>query len=185
MQAAVLLAASCAGAHLLGWWGVWLGEPRSFGFGEVEAWYAHAACRFAGRPGMPEKAIVANFGQAAVYIYHNAPQRRVLMDGRLEVCSRPTFELYEQIMRRMSLGDTGWEHIPGMRDRDGRLPAVVLDSRSARPQINGMLAAPGWRIVFADAAGCVFVDDTLAEELGLAAADPSPLRYPPGMLPRK
>jgi hypothetical protein len=168
-----------AASHFSGHWGRLTGLGDRFGLREATAWHSHDAAKFAGQPGFPDRAIVASFGQAAVYEFHNGPARRVLMDGRLEVCTRETFELYESILRAMAQGDPAWQQLPGVADAQGRLPAIILDSRSARDEINGIFQLPEWRLVFADSAAAVFVSSELANELGLAPADPTPLMHPP------
>src|SRR5262249_43833900 len=81
-----------------GQWNLWGDKNKPFGLGEGEAWFIHDAAKFAGQPGFPKRAFVANNGQAAVYIYHNAPDRLVFMDGRLEVCTLHTFKLYLHVL---------------------------------------------------------------------------------------
>lgn len=166
-----------------GYWHAWGGEGKRLALGEAEAWYAHGAAEFAGQPGMPDRAFVSNMGQAAVYIFHNGPDRRVFFDGRLEVNSQETFELYEQIRQQMARGNTEWAYL--LQDENGQLPAVILDSRFSRNEIMGMAANPGWMLVFADQAAAVFLDRRTAERLKLQPADPQPLAYPPGMQVRK
>src|SRR5262249_11348367 len=78
-----VLAALIAGV-VSGFWNEIGDKNKPFGLGEARDWFIHDAARFAGREGFPRRAFVANNGQAAVYIYHNAPDRRVFMDGRLE-----------------------------------------------------------------------------------------------------
>lgn len=165
-----------------GYWHAWGGEGKRLALGEAEAWYAHGAAKFAGQPGMPDRAFISNMGQAAVYIFHNGPDRRVFFDGRLEVNSQETFELYEQIQQQMARGITQWAYL--LQDENGQLPAVILDSRYSRNEIMGMAASPGWMLVFADQAAAVFLDRQTAERLKLQPADPQPLAYPPGMKPR-
>ena len=169
-------------AVVTGVWHRFARENKSFGLGEQEAWFIHGAAKFAGQPGFPKRAFVANNGQAAVYLYHNGPERRVFLDGRLEVSSRETWKAYHAILAAMAAGDLRWQEV--LRDADGGLPAVILDSRYSRPQLTGLLNTPGWRLVFADAAGAVFVEDKLARKLSLPVADFEPLKYPPGMRPR-
>lgn len=168
-----------AASHFSGHWGRLTGLGDRFGLGEITAWYSHDAAKFAGQPGFPDRAIVASFGQAAVYEFHNGPTRRVLMDGRLEVCTRQTFEVYESILRKMAQGDPEWQQLPGVADAQGRLPAVILDSRTARAEINGLFRMSQWRMVFADAAAAVFIPSDLANQLSLPPADPAPLMHPP------
>lgn len=153
-------------------------KNKPFGLGEAPRWFVHKASRFAGQPGFPQRAFVSNNGQAAVYIYHNAPERRVFMDGRLEVCTRETFELYNRILAAMAAVRPEWQGI--FQLNDGELPVVVLDSHTSRFQINGMLLTPGWRLVFADSAGAVFLSDEQADKLSLPKVDPGPLMYPDG-----
>ena len=168
-----------AASHFSGHWGRLTGLGDHFGLGETTAWYSHDAAKFAGQPGFPDRAIVASFGQAAVYEFHNGPTRRVMMDGRLEVCTRETFEAYESILRKMAQGDPVWQQLPGVADAQGRLPVIILDSRTARDEINGIFRLPEWRIVFADSAAAVFIASELANQLGLPRADPTPLMHPP------
>lgn len=168
-----------AASHFSGHWGWLTGLGDRFSLSKATAWYAHGAAQFAGQPGFPERAIIASFGQAAVYEFHNAPTHRVLMDGRLEVCSRETFQLYEHILSQMSQAESSWQQLQGLTDRQGRLPAVILDSRFSRDSINGMFQLPNWRLVFADSAAAVFITRELADQLGFPPADPTPLMHPP------
>ena len=156
-----------------GYWAALDGGSKTFGLGERADWYAHEPARFAGQQGMPNRAFVSHFGQAAVYIFHNAPESRVYLDGRLEVHSAETYTSYRQITRMMAAGDRRWEEL--VRDANGQLPAIILDSRVAVPQINGLVQAGGWRPVYADRTGVVFIETRLANELGLRTADPGPL----------
>ena len=167
----------------MGYWNRWGGEGKVLGLGEQEAWYAHAAAEFAGQPGMPERAFVSNMGQAAVYIFHNGPERKVFFDGRLEVNTKETFELYEQIQQQMAFGKADWAFL--LQDEKGQRPVIILDSRSSRNEIRGMGVNPGWRLVFADQAAAVFLDVETAERLQLPQVDPAPLAYPPGMKVRQ
>ena len=158
-----------------GYWAKWGGEGKQFGLGEMEHWYVHEAALFAAQPGFPRRAFVANLGQAAVYIFRNGPERKVFMDGRLEVASRETYQQFWWIRQAMARADRGWERV-----FTGELPAVILDSRFSRLEINGMLNTPGWRMVFADAAAAVFIEEKLADRLNLPQADLGPLTRPPG-----
>jgi len=153
------------------------GEHRRFGFGVLAGLYSHAAAEFAGQPGFPVRAFVAHFGHAAIYEYHNGPDRRVFMDGRLEVATRATFARFDRIRGMMSRGDGRWvDLLPKGRT----VPTtVILDSRTARREINGLFNTPGWRLVFADSAAAVFLPQAVAEKLKLPIADYRPLLHPP------
>jgi hypothetical protein len=164
-------------------WARFMGEGKPLGLNEAEAWFAHGASRFAGRAGMPQRAYVAHFGQAAVYEFHNGPERKVFMDPRLEVMTQETFAAWEWIGKWIVAGDLQWQEV--LRDEQGNLPAVVLDSRYSRDLIDGLYRTPGWRLVFADQAAALFLDDATAQRLELPAVSPDPLKYPPGMRPGK
>ena len=156
-----------------------LGERnKPFGLGEHPNWFIHSACRFAAQEGFPNYAFVAHNGQAGVFIYHTAPYRKVFMDARLEVCSRKTFELYDQVLSSMAKADGRWT-LAMQRDDEGRLPVVILDGLYSRQQIQGMLMTPGWRLVYSDPISAVFLEEGLAEKLSLPAAGSEPLRDPP------
>lgn len=165
-------------AVVTGQWNEFGDGNKPFGLGEARGWYVHDAARFAGREGFPKRAFVSNIGQAAVYSYHNARERLVFMDGRLEVCSRKTFEHYNNILDRMAQANPDWQ--AAFTANDGELPVVILDSRFSRPQIRGMAQTAGWRLVFADRSAAVFMSSAQADKLSLSEADPQPLRFPDG-----
>lgn len=162
-------------AVVTGWWNEIGEKNKPFTLGEAPRWFIHDAAKFAGQPGFPDQAFVSNIGQAEVYVYHNGPQRRVFMDARLEVCTQRTFELYNSVLADMATGSTRWQHL-----FPGDLPVVILDSRTSRMAIGGLLNSPNWRLVFADSAGAVFLSKTKADQLNLPIADPAPLMYPDG-----
>lgn len=159
--------------------GVWnlIGEKnKPFALGEARNWFIHDAAKFAAQPGFPDRAFVANIGQADVYVYHNGPDRKVFMDARLEVCTQQTFELFNNTLIAMANRSDSWESLFS----GGELPVVILDSRGARPSINGLATNPRWRMVFADPTAAVFLPTALADQLQLPLADPTPLFYPDG-----
>ncbi len=152
-------------AVISGWWNE-IGElNKPFGLGEAPHWFIHDAAVFAGRKGFPRRAFVANNGQAAVYIYHNAPERLVFMDGRLEVCSLRTFRRFNGIREMMGYAIPDWQK--GLEGDNGELPVVILDNSNSIYEIRGMLATAGWRLVYSDPAASVFLDDATADVLRL------------------
>ncbi len=173
----VLMAGLCV-AVVTGWWNEFAEKNKPFRLGEASNWFIHDAAKFAGQPGFPRRAFVANNGQAEVYVYHNAPECRVFMDARLEVCTQQTFELFNRVLGSMAVSDPTWQNL----FRDGELPVVILDSRTARASINGMLMTPGWRMVFADRSAAVFLPNERADRLRLPLADPTPLFDPDGRM---
>jgi len=149
--------------------GVWndIGDRnKPFGLGEAAHWFIHEPSKFAGQPGFPGRAFVANNGQAEVFIYHNAPAQKVFMDARLEVCTRNTFQAYNEILALMARGDPNWQAMFNPQNDDD-LPVVILDSRYSLLQIRGMLLIQGWRPVFADRTAAVFLSDARARKLSL------------------
>jgi len=177
-QVVVVTMAGLLLAVFSGVWGEWSGEGNSLSLATPQAYYMHDAARFAGQDGFPQTAFVASFGHASVYAYHNSPARRVFMDGRLEVCSRETFEKFELAQHRLVQGDPRFVEL--IRGPDGEMPVIMLDSRYARMEINALMQMhDSWRLVFADGSGAVFLDVPTADSLGLSYADPTPLVHPP------
>ncbi len=160
-------------AVVSGGWGVWTGEQKTFGLGERPNWFMHEASKFARQEGFPKRAFVSHNGQAAVYIYHNSPPALVFMDARLEVSTQVTFERYLLLQARIMSLDMHWAE--PLRDSEGMLPVVLLDSRFSRMYIAAMLSFPNWRLVYADKAGAVFLETAIAERLKLPVASLQPL----------
>ncbi len=129
------------------------GEPRRFGLREAPLVYAHQAARFAGQMGLPEKALVFDLGQAAVYLFHNGPQRKLFIDGRLEVPDRKTFETYIRIETMLNEGRSGWaEPVRRMGD-----PLIMLSNEKDFGAEATLLVDPAWRCIYFDAIASVFV----------------------------
>jgi tetratricopeptide (TPR) repeat protein len=129
------------------------GEQRRFGLGEMPLAYAHDAARFAGRPGLPGRALVLDLRQAGVYLFHNGPEHQLFMDARLEVPNRSTFEMFVQVGRLLNAGRPGWaELLRQMKD-----PLVLLDHAEHSGAEATLLAEPGWRCVYFDAIASIFV----------------------------
>ena len=164
-------------AVVTGEWNRRAEKIRPFRLGEVREWFPHKAALFMKNPQFPQRVYAANFGVASVYSYHNGPEGKVFMDGRLEVCTQQTFERFDEIGKRMSHGDPSWTEL--LRDKAGNLPAVMLDSRYSRGMITGALQTPGWRLVYADPSCAVLFDEKTADRLQLPAVSPDPLKYPP------
>ena len=160
-----------AGALLVvsGVWNRMAEGNKPFGLGEARNWFIHDAARFAGREGMPQLAVVNHVGQAAVYAYHNGPERSVLMDGRLEVCTRKTFEMLYSVLGSMVAGRREWEGL--FTSSGAELPVVILDTHTSRQPLEGMLRTPGWRLVYADRTAGVFLHEARADRLKLPAVD--------------
>jgi hypothetical protein len=131
----------------------WTEDCHRFGLRERPFYYAHDAGRFAGRPGLPERALVFGLNQAAVYEYHNSLPRRVAFDGRLELASRATFEAYVQLHQRLNTGDPRWRG--GVR-RLGD-PLILVDHEDNVASEATLLADPSWRCIYQDAVAAIFL----------------------------
>jgi hypothetical protein len=129
-------------------------ECHRFGLRERPFYYAHDACRFAGQPGLPARALVFGLLQAGVYEFQNNPPRQVYIDGRLEVASRATFTAYVRLHQRLTAGDPRWETALG---RLGERPLLIVDHEDNAPAEATLLADPRWRSVYFDAVAAVFV----------------------------
>jgi tetratricopeptide (TPR) repeat protein len=142
-----------------GWFFRAAGEVRRFGLGESPLAYAHEAARFAGRPGMPERALALDLRQAGVYLFHNGPERKLFIDGRLEVPSRATFESFVRLGALLNGGRTGWsETVRRMRN-----PLILLDHVEDAGAEATLLAQPDWRCVYYDPVASIFVADRPGE----------------------
>jgi tetratricopeptide (TPR) repeat protein len=129
------------------------GEDIHFGFRERPLMFAHQAAGFAGRPGLPPRALAFDLGQAGVYVYHNGPDRKVFMDGRLEVPSLSTFQSYLRIQDRLGRSDPRWD------DDVSRLgDPLILIGHEGWSDIEGtILSHPRSRCVYFDEVASVFV----------------------------
>jgi tetratricopeptide (TPR) repeat protein len=142
------------------------GEPRRFSLHASPLAYAHEAARFAGRPGLPDRALVFDLRQAGVYLFHNGPQRKLFLDGRLEVPGRETFETYVRLDHMLNDGRRGWaEPIRRMGD-----PLILLDHELDFGAEATLLVDPAWRCIYYDAIASVFVSRRRSD---LAASFPS------------
>ena len=129
------------------------GGRGRFGTIESPSAYAHEAARFAGRPGLPDHALVFSLAQAGVYLYHNGPDRKPFLDGRLEVPTRATFESYVHLSQQLQGGGHGWADVlRRMGD-----PLILLDHESNIGGEATLLLDPEWRCVYYDPIASVFL----------------------------
>ena len=126
------------------------GWPFAIGLRETPSILAHDAARFAGRPGMPMRCLAIGLDQAAVYLYHNSPERKPFMDPRLEVATKATFETFLSLDKAMNEGRPGWsERVERMGG-----PSILLNHGGAEATL---LDDPRWRCVYFDAVASVFL----------------------------
>jgi tetratricopeptide (TPR) repeat protein len=133
-----------------------MGDITHFGLRERPLTFGHAAARFAGRPGLPPRALVFDLGQTGVYVYHNGPDRKVFMDARLEVPSRSTFQTYVRIEEWLNHGDPRWDvAIARLGD-----PLVLISHDGWAEAEAALLSHPRWRCIYFDEIASVFVTRT-------------------------
>jgi tetratricopeptide (TPR) repeat protein len=154
---------------------------RKFGLRELPAGSPHAEALFLGRPGMPEWVFANDYTLAAAYIFHNGPERRVWVDGRLEISTRESYARYLQITDRLVMHDPEAEKmlfadVPP--DAAGRreMPAVMLQIDGFLGAIENLVNHPRWRPVFYGDAAIVFLYEPDAARLGIPAVDREKLR---------
>jgi hypothetical protein len=153
--------------------------PRLFGVGEIPRAFPHEAAEFLGREGMPRRCFALDEGAAAVYIFHNAPQRFVFADARLEVNTRETLERYLAIEQQLMAGDPEvfgrlTQDIPPDADGKAEVPAVLISLRylASNPKLQqGLAHLKHFRRVYVDNVAVVFIEESQADALGLLAVD--------------
>ena len=102
---------------------------------------------------MPGRAVAYDLKEAGVYIYHNFPQRKVFVDGRLRVPDERTFATYVWIEDKLNEGGRGWSE-PLKRLGD---PLILLRHDKELGGAATLLADPGWRCVYFDAVASIFI----------------------------
>jgi tetratricopeptide (TPR) repeat protein len=160
------------GASLLGVWIFallggdyygWMRQPRRLGLRERPLEFAHDAVRFAGGPGMPERALVYGLAQTGVFDFHNAPDHKQFIDARLELPDPKTFKTYITIERWLRERNPRW--VDALRDLDE--PLVLLTHRDGNASAEAaLLCHPQWRCVYFDALACVFLPRSRADLQG-------------------
>ncbi|MGH7137538.1 MAG: hypothetical protein ACREHD_17470, partial [Pirellulales bacterium] len=154
--------------------------PRLFGVGEIPGAFPHAAAEFLSRPGMPRHCYAVDEGAAAVYIFHDGPDRKVFADARLEVNTRATLERYLAIEGQIISGDPRLldSLTAGIEpDADGRVeaPALLISLpylASNRALQQGLARLKQYRRVYVDDSAVVFLESSHAEAMGLPELHP-------------
>ena len=132
----------------------WLGEGRKFGLGEQPLWFPHDAVKNANRPGMPERFVCFHNGHAALWDYHNGPQKQNFADARLEVIGPKVYREYMDLQGRIASNNdwSGWFKQNGW-------PGLLIDlvQEDSAALVANVLANPDWRCVWFDPIAAVFV----------------------------
>ncbi len=132
------------------------GESRHFGVFASPLAYAHDAARFAGQPGLPKRALAFSLRQAGVYTFHNCPPNTLFMDCQNEVHPREVFETYMRVDESLIQGREDWESTVRAMGN----PLILLDHIKSAGAEATLLLHPGWRCIFYDAVGSVFIART-------------------------
>ena len=137
---------------------VWSAEGRTIGLGEEPFWFPHAAVKFAGSRGMPDRLVGFHNGHPSLYEYYWGPGKQVYTDARLEVMGPDLYQEY------MTLGSKISGNVAGWTDDLDKLnhPAVLLDTVDPGNgrMVASLLAARRWHCVWFDPIAAVFVDAT-------------------------
>ena len=111
--------------------------------------------------------LVFDLGQAAVYLFHNGPERKIFMDGRLEIPSRETFQTYVRLENILNEGRHGWaEPVGRMGD-----PLILLDHEKEFGAEATILSDPEWRCIYFDAVASVFLSRCRGLETSFPSVD--------------
>jgi hypothetical protein len=138
----------------------WLRHSRTFGFHEKPFWSAHDAAKFAGQPGMPERAVAFGFEQAGVYLFHNGPERKTYLDPRLEIPDVEVYRNYVELSDALARNASSW---PERLARIDNPLALVAHAEDERREAN-LLVQPGWRCAYFDSVAAIFVRRDQAAE---------------------
>jgi tetratricopeptide (TPR) repeat protein len=136
------------------------GEVRHVAFREQPLEFPHEAVIFAGQSGMPDRALVYGLQPASVYTYHNSPQHKPYLDGRLEMPNQTTFETYVNVESWLSEGKPNWEpKVAAMGN-----PLLLLEHQNRDVAEAVLFSHPKWRCVYYDALASVFVPREVAAD---------------------
>lgn len=152
---------------------------RLFGLNEIPNAFAHEEAEFLGQPGMPRSCYAIDEGAAAVYIFHNGPERRVFADPRLEVNTRETLERYLRIEAQLRAGDPAviaslMRDAPAGLDGRPEMPALLINWRVFIHNpgfLSGVRQLKQFRRVHEGKVAVVYLEVGQADRLGLADLD--------------
>ena len=152
-------------------------EGRTIGLGEERLWHPHAAAKFAGSPGMPDRLIAYHLGDAGLYEFYHGPERKVWVDPRLEVMGPDLYESYINLEHRIDRDEPGWERLLATLGS----PAILVDNAHQSGIAATLLAHPNWPCVWFDPIASVFaprevVDRGKIREVDFWCAISSPTR---------
>jgi hypothetical protein len=156
-------------------------SQKRFGLQELAAENPHAEAQFLGRPDMPRRVFASDHSLASAYIFQNGPERKVYVDGRLEVSSRECWKRYFDITDRLVLHDPKAEEmlladVPPDTAGKREMPAVMLQIDDFLGAIENLVDHPRWRPVFYGDAAIVFLYEPDAARRGVPPVNREKLR---------
>jgi tetratricopeptide (TPR) repeat protein len=154
-------------ALLGGQYYAWTHQQHRIGLRERPLEFPHEAVLFAGGPDLPDRAMVYDLKQAGLFDFHNAPEHRPFLDGRLELAEPETFRTYVTIYQWLHKHDGRW--VDALRRLDE--PLVFLTHRNHAAAEAALLAHPDWRCVYFDALAAVFVPRSVDLERSYPSVD--------------
>ena len=154
---------------------------RTFGFTEFPQISPHAEAEFLGRPGMPKRVFAYFHSLASACIFHNGPDQKVFVDGRLEVCTQKSYERWFQITDLLLTHDPAAEEmlladVPPDAAGTREMPAVLLGIGWFLGGVENIVGHPRWRPVFCGDTAVVLMYEPDAQRRGIPAVDRSELR---------
>jgi hypothetical protein len=143
----------------------WAGEGRTIGVGEKPHTFAHDACAFLARPGMPQRAIAANLGQSAVCAYHLQPDQRQFVISRIEPSASDVFPRYIDGLSRLAFDRPGWESSLGIDyDKPAEVPAILIERGPLDRASAALERNPHWRRAYLDDVAAVFLPSAVVPQ---------------------
>lgn len=136
------------------------GEDRTVGLGERPLWFPHDAVKSASLPGMPEQFVGFHLGDAAVWEYHQGPERKIYCDARLEVIGPALYLDYLKLSRAI-VDDRDWRTWFAEHGNPGILVDLIQADNIALAAT--LFASRDWRCVWFDPIAAVFVHQSYTD----------------------
>ena len=136
----------------------WSREGRTIGLGEEPVWFPHAAMRFIGGPGMPDRLIGYHNGHPSLFEYYWGPDKKVYTDARLEVMGPALYEEYLNLQTKISRNEPGWN---AELDKLGRPSFLVDNLHTTNSSLaTSLFLSRHWRCVWFGPIVSIFVHES-------------------------
>jgi hypothetical protein len=149
--ASIAVTGGLALAFVSGVYSEGMGSHRRLGLGAMANQYSFEGMKIFAREGMPTKGAVFHLGHAATYIFAAGPERKILMDPRLEVHSEEMLRTYREIQGELETG-RGTSLLDGLG-----VDLVAADGEQNIGVQATLLASPFWQCVHWDPVIAIFV----------------------------